>query len=270
MKDGQQLLPLVRRYAERPAYPSLSYATVRDYCDGVDAFPWLATLNDLKDAQRSWAVKAVLNCLPPGARLLEVGGGDPVTAATLVSLGYDVTICDPFDGSGNGPVEFEAYRTHYPAVKFIRALFAPEAARNYPAWYDGIYSVSVLEHVHGEHLANVFEATQIALKPGGYSIHVIDHVLQGQGDAWHAAQVLEILKHQNRLTANPLAEPVLANEVRDLFERARTDLETFLLSPQGHNQWRGGQPYDVFPFRKCIAVQSIVRRLAPYAGKMAG
>src|SRR5262245_7809728 len=129
MTDGQETPPLVRRYAGQPAYPSLSYATVRDYCDGVDAFPWLATLNDLKDAERPWAVKAVLNGLPPGARLLEVGGGDPVTAATLVSLGYDVTICDPFDGTGNGPVEFEAYRKHYPNVEFIRALFTPEVAR---------------------------------------------------------------------------------------------------------------------------------------------
>jgi len=30
---------------------------------------------------------------------------------------------------------------------------------------------------------------------------------------------------------------------------------------------RCGQPYDAFPFRKCIAVQSIVRHLDAAAGK---
>jgi hypothetical protein len=58
--------------------------------------------------------------------------------------------------------------------------------------------------------------------------------------------------------------------VRGLFERARQDLETFFLSPHGHNQWRGGQAYDAFPFRKCIAVQSIVRRPAANGERVAG
>src|SRR5438876_2534768 len=106
---------LVMRYADRPAYPALSYATVRDFCDSVDHLPWLGThQNDLKDAERPWAVKATINCLPPGSRLLEIGSGEPLAAATLASLGYDVTVCDPFDGSGNGPVEYEAYKAAYP------------------------------------------------------------------------------------------------------------------------------------------------------------
>jgi hypothetical protein len=265
MSHSQDVPPLVRRYAERPAFPRLSYATVRDYCDSVDAFPWLGThQNDLKDAERPWAVKAVLNRLPPGSALLEVGGGEPLAAATLVSLGYDVTLCDPFDGSGNGPVEFEAYRAHYPGVKFIRSLFTPALARTFPGQFDGVFSISVLEHVQGEHLDNVFAATDVALKPGGYSIHAIDHVLQGNGDAWHAAHVLEILKRQQRLSGEPFDEAGLGRELHALFESARGDLETFYLSPQGHNGWRGRMTYDEFPFRKCIAVQSIVRR--PGAG----
>src|SRR5439155_19228111 len=89
-----------------------------------------------------------------------------------------------------------------------------------------------------------------------------DHVLQGNGDAWHAAQVLLILQHQNRLAGSPTPEPVLARELADLFDRAKDDLDTFLLSPQGHNNWRGKTAYDQFPFRKCIAVQTIVRRAA--------
>src|SRR5438477_10147105 len=179
MSDNPTVPPLVARYAGRPAYPSLSYATVRDFCDSADHLPALAThQNDLKDAERPWTVKAVLNCLPPGSRLLEIGGGEPLAAATLVALGYDVTICDPFDGSANGPVEYEAYRAAHPGVKFVRSLFTPEVARGLPGPFDGIYSISVLEHVTGDHLSGAFEATAIALRPGGYSIHAVDHVLQ--------------------------------------------------------------------------------------------
>jgi hypothetical protein len=262
--------PLVAWYANRPAYPALSYATVRDFCDSADHLPSLATYqNDLKDAQRPWAVKAILNCLPPGSRLLEIGGGEPLAAAALAALGYDVTICDPFDGSGNGPVEYERYRAAHPAVTFVRSLFTPELARTLPGPFDGVFSISVLEHVVGDHLTSAFEATALALRPGGYSIHAVDHVLQGNGEAWHAGQVLRILAHQDRLAGNPAPEAVLARELADLFARARDDLDTFLLSPQGHNNWRGKTAYDQFPFRKCIAVQTIVRRAAAGGLKLA-
>lgn len=270
MTHNPTVPPLVARYASRPAYPALSYATVRDFCDSADHLPTLATYqNDLKDAERPWAVKAILNCLPPGSKLLEIGGGEPHAAAVLVALGYDVTICDPFDGSGNGPVEYEAYRKLYPAVKFVRSLFTPDVARATPGGFDGVYSISVLEHVVGDHLTSAFEATAIALRPGGYSVHAVDHVLQGNGDAWHAGQVLRIVEHQNRLAGSPTPGPVLARELEALFARAKDDLDTFLLSPQGHNNWRGTTDYEKFPFRKCIAVQTIVRRAAAGGLKLA-
>jgi hypothetical protein len=234
---------------------------VRDYCDSADAFPALAThQNDLKDAQRPWAVKAILNCLRPGSQLLEVGSGEPLAAATLASLGYEVTVCDPFDGSGRGPVEFDAYRAAYPGVRFIRSVFSPDVARPLARRFDCVFSISVLEHVVGEPLASAFAATEIALRPGGYSIHALDHVLKGKGDAWHAGQMLAILKHQNRLAGGPLSDAAVATELAALFDRASADLETFYLSPQGHNNWRGATAYTEFPFRKCISLQSVVRR----------
>src|SRR5712664_1915654 len=95
---------VARRYREKPPFPELSYGTVRDYCDSADFFPQLDRhQKDLKTVERPWAVKAILNRVPPGGRLLEIGSGEPLAAATLAGLGYDVTVCDPFDGSGNGP-----------------------------------------------------------------------------------------------------------------------------------------------------------------------
>jgi hypothetical protein len=260
---------LVKRYA-RTEFPPLSCASVRDYCDSADAFPWLSSRQqDLKDVQRPWAVKAILGCLPPGARLLEIGGGEPFAAATLVSLGYDVTICDPFDGSGNGPVALQLFKAQYPGVKFIRSLFTPDVARQFAGCLDGVFSISVLEHVTGEGLAEAFHATALSLKPGGYSIHAIDHVLQGNGQAWHEEHLLRILVHQARLAGKAAPEAELARDFANLLEQARNDLDTFLLSPQGHNAWRGSQTYDAFPFRKCISVQSVVRHVPTGPGARA-
>ena len=141
-----------------------------------------------------------------------------MTAATLVSYGYDVTVCDPSDGSGKGSTEFEGLCTHLRKCN-SSALF-PAVARAYPAFFDGIYSVSVFEYLVGGHLVDVFQATEMALKPGGYSIHVVDHVLRDD-DAWHEAQVLEILRHQDRLTAEPRPEALLAAECATCVRRPR-------------------------------------------------
>ena len=65
-----------------------SYATVRDYCESVDELPQIAALDgDLKNVQRPWAVKAILGAVPPPARLLEIGGGEPIVSGFLTELG---------------------------------------------------------------------------------------------------------------------------------------------------------------------------------------
>jgi hypothetical protein len=38
------------------------------------------------------------------------------------------------------------------------------------------------------------------------------------------------------------------------------DVETFYLSPQGHHHWRGGRPYEEFPFRKVVSLQTTARK----------
>ena len=61
-----------------------SYATVRDYCESLDHLPQITGLDgDLKNVQRPWAVKALLRSVPPPARLLEIGGGEPIVSGIL-------------------------------------------------------------------------------------------------------------------------------------------------------------------------------------------
>jgi hypothetical protein len=234
--------------------PETSYATVRDYCESLDRLPQITGLDgDLKNVQRPWAVKALLRSVPPPARILEIGGGEPVVSGFLNELGYDVTLVDPYDGFGNGPTEYEAYVEAFPTVKIVRGYFEPHMQISPPASFDAVFSVSVLEHLPMEAAAKCFQAIGEFLAPGGASIHCFDFVLQGLAEEYDLTIARNILNQQAQLENRP-AE----SGFDDLLERLRGDVETFFLSPQGHHQWRRGLPYEKFPFRKVVSLQSIV------------
>lgn len=241
-----------QRWHNRPELP-ISYATVRDFCEYADVTPeLLAGCYDLKDAQRPWVVRAILSSIPRGASLVEVGGGQPFVAQALVDLGYKVTVVDPYDGTGNGPVEYELYLKEYPEVQLLRSYFTPECSFN-PGQFDGVYSVSVIEHVPVPQLQSLFAASRKFVRPGGISIHCIDVVTKGWMTADSATSNREILRQQHLLTGQTeLAEVEVYQE---LVDRMEEDLETFYLSAHGHNGWRGGLPYEQFSFRKVASMQ---------------
>jgi SAM-dependent methyltransferase len=249
-----------------PILQHLSYGTVRDFCDSADRFPDLSSRNrDLKDGQRPWAVKTLADRLPRGARLLEIGGGEPLAAETLVQLGYNVTLCDPFEGQGNGPTQFEAFRKIYPKVIMVRSLFTSEWARRCRNSYDAVFSISVLEHIHSPALEDVFEGIRIALRPGGLSLHAVDHILEGEGREGHEAQMARVLEGQASVAGVSAEEGWAETTVNRLMTAARGDLETLLLSAHGFNGWRGQTPYAKYPFRKVCSMQTLVWK--PFGGQ---
>jgi len=173
----------------------------------------------------------------------------------LAELGYDVTLADPYEGSGNGPIEYERYVRLFPHVKILREYFRPGMSQFLPHSFDCIFSVSVLEHIPARVLPQCFDAIAEFLAPGGLSLHCFDFILQGPGE------------HDNR----PMAERIVAEQARiagdgnpeslpSLLDRMRDDLETFYLSAQGHHHWRAGRTYEEFPFRKVVSVQTVARR----------
>ncbi|MDH5649355.1 MAG: class I SAM-dependent methyltransferase [Gammaproteobacteria bacterium] len=226
--------------------PRLGYATVKDYCDSADYLPAISTLNrDMKDVQRPWVLKAILGNVTRGSRLLEIGAGEPLIANLLTQLGYDVTVVDPYDGTGNGPKEFQQFKEQYPHIQFIRDNFSRNILKDVPGNIDCIYSISVLEHVPTPLIAGVMEDIVYALRPTkGWSIHAIDHVLKGHGDEHHMEKLGLILKHMN-LTQDHLTK---------LTQQMEEDTETYYLSSEAHNLWRGAIPYEQFPMRKCVSV----------------
>ncbi|MGF1569125.1 MAG: glycoside hydrolase family 99-like domain-containing protein [Nodosilinea sp.] len=233
-------------------WPALSYASVRDYCDSWESLNPLANHGDLKNVQRPWALKAVLSEVPPGGKILEFGGGHPLIAAALVRLGYDVTIVDPYDGTGNGPTEYEHYVQAFPEVRIIRGYFRPDMPdlAGEQGSFDAVYSISVIEHVPFAELRQIFAAMRRYLSPvNGLSIHAIDLILKGDGDADHR-QMLKVLTE-----ASGLSEAV----VNQVLGRMESDAETYYLSAEAHNAWRGSQTYDQFPMRVCVSLQLCTR-----------
>jgi len=254
-KPGQRA-EVISRFCGREPGVGNSYATVADYCESADELrPITPVDGDLKNVQRPWAAKAILANVPPPARVLEIGGGEPNVCGFLEELGYDVTLVDPYEGSGNGPTDFDRYVAQFPNVTILREYFRPGLPGLIPGSFDAIFSVSVLEHVPEHSLGLCFDAIAEFLAPGGASIHCFDFILQGNGDAHDFQHAQKILAEQKRV-AN--AGDDLPFE--ELLRRLGADVETFFLSPQGHHHWRGGQPYSQFPFRKVVSLQTIARR----------
>jgi SAM-dependent methyltransferase len=253
LSDPAQREEIISRFARRDPGLGTSYATVRDYCESLDQLAQISAVDgDLKNVQRPWAAKAVLANVPPPARLLEIGGGEPIVSGFLSELGYDVTLVDPYDGFGNGPTDYERYRQEFPHVKIVREYFRPGLPALLGQLFDAIFSISVLEHIPPQVLPTCFDAISQFLAPNGASIHCFDFILQGHGDAYDFDNAQRILAEQKRITA-----PSPETRFDQLLERLRSDVETYFLSAQGHHQWRGGRVYSEFPFRKVVSIQTV-------------
>jgi hypothetical protein len=244
-----RLWELEDRYRGSFEVEPLSYGTVRDLADSLDNLGGLARANgDMKDLQRCWALKAVLGSVDRGTPLVEIGAGEPLVADLLSRLGHAVTVVDPYDGSGNGPLEFERFRRAYPAVSFIRERFPPSGGL--PPGVACVYSISVLEHVPVERVGAVVEAAREALAPGGCSIHAIDHVLAGWGAQAHAERLEEIARRAG----------VASNELERMLEALAGDPDAYLVSAEAHERWRGALPYEDYPMRRIASIGLASRR----------
>ena len=255
--SNDQLEPILGRYQGLYHVPELGYATVRDYCDSCDHLPYLSNYQgDLKDFERPWTVKAVLGVCPPGSRLLEIGAGEPLVGQILAELGYDVTVVDPYDGSGGGLTHYDEFRRVYTDVKIHRAPFSSDLPDLKKKSFDCIYSISVLEHISDEALSVVFDGMQTFLKRRGVSLHSIDHVAAGRDAEFHRRNLMDILRHQARLRGDNAGNA--SAQMDELEQRFGKDLDTYYLSASGHNLWRGKTAYAEFPFRRVTAILSSV------------
>jgi hypothetical protein len=192
-------------------------------------------------------VKAVLGSVERGGRLVEIGAGEPLVAGLLSQLGYEVTVVDPYDGSGNGPLEFEQFQRAYPEVNFVRERFP--SAQGLSSEVACVYSISVLEHVPLEQVNSVIDASLDALAPGGSTIHAIDHVLAGWGTEAHRERLDQIVRRSG----------LAAEDLRRTLDELRDDPDAYFVSPESHERWRGAIPYDEYPMRRIASIEVISR-----------
>ena len=250
----ERLWELEELYRGRFEVEPLSYGTVRDWADSADNFDGLARASfDIKNLQRCWAVKAILGNIEPGGRLLEIGAGEPLVAGLLSRLGYEVTVVDPYDGSGHGPVEFEAFAAAHPDVRFVRARFP--TGEEPAGQLDCVYSISVLEHVPADAVGDLIEAADAALAPGGCSIHAVDHVVAGWGSEGHLERLSEVVR----------ASGLPAAALESVLDRLREDPGTYFVSAEAQQAWRGSLPYDDYPMRRIASIHLACRKLATVA-----
>jgi hypothetical protein len=240
---ADRLWELEERYRGVFEVEPLSYGRVRDLADSLDNLGGLARANgDMKDLQRCWVLKAVLGSVEKGGHLVEIGAGEPLVADLLTRLGHRVTVIDPYDGSGQGPREFEEFRSAYPDVEFIRERFPPSV--DLPGTVACVYSVSVLEHIPAEQLGAVVGAANELVGPDGCSIHAIDHVVAGWGAEAHRERLEEIVRVSGFST----------DELRQTLDDLGEDPDAYFVSAEAHERWRGAVPYNEYPMRRIASI----------------
>lgn len=245
---SDEAIEALGHYPVGEASMGLTYATVREFCEGFDTLNQVATHSlDLKDAQRFWIIKSILATQPLGASLVEFGAGEPLVADILARLGYTVTVVDPFDGSGNGPENLANIQAGYQNVGYIVDRFSDSLTQFPPDSIDCVYSISVVEHIPLDALPSVVAGIKKFSKPGSLTIHAIDHVMGGNGAEAHTENLETFIGLLDM-------DPSLVSELQS---RAQNDVETYFLSAESHNRWRANVPYDDFPMRRVISAQVV-------------
>ncbi|MBE9569986.1 MAG: methyltransferase domain-containing protein [Proteobacteria bacterium] len=129
---------------------------------------------DLKVYQDLLVFSFLKNVIPPGSRILEVGGGNSRVLGQVHGE-YDCWNLDKFEGLGHGPKSVGEL-----PYKLVRAYIGEYSKELPEDYFDFVFSISALEHVapHDSvlHERIVADINRV-LKPGGYSIHCFDVVV---------------------------------------------------------------------------------------------
>jgi glycosyltransferase involved in cell wall biosynthesis len=133
--------------------------------------------SDLKAYQDALVLNFILDNIPEGARLLEVGGGESRIIAAIENR-YECWNIDKLEGLGNGPLAIRP--KGHRLIRDYMGNFNRELPANY---FDLVFSISTLEHVPEDEATfrNICLDIDRVLKPGGYSLHCFDIIVRNDG-----------------------------------------------------------------------------------------
>jgi hypothetical protein len=245
----EEVWPLRELFAGRATDAGISYATAADLAESANAMEKLIAASPPPlGIQRGWAIKALLGSVPEGAAILEVAGSGPLAAGVLARLGYEVTVLDPFDGSASEPHRFSAVSRDYSALEFIRDRFPTTTPLPRP--YAAVYSTGLLDRLEPERVGAIGEAAIAALEPGGVLVFSFAHVIAGWGAEEAAARLEQLAR------AIAIGEAEIAAALTPMAD----DPETYLVSAEAHDSWRGAVPYASYPMRRIGSLNVLARR----------
>ena len=163
-----------------------------DFIRKADYFDWVeryrssrdtyasASTHNLKDIQDHFALSRLDGAR--GMRVLEVGGADCRAMRTIADHN-ECWNADRFEGQGGGPARV----IETPGVRNALTFLGEFSAELPDAYFDIVFSLSVIEHVDTADLAGMFRDIARVLKPGGRTFHAID-VYLFDPDRWSETQ----------------------------------------------------------------------------------
>lgn len=168
---------------------------------------------DLKRYQDSFVYAFIKENIPPGARILEVGGGRSRILPALKGR-YECWNLDKLEGIGNGPKDLGVV-----PYKLIRGYIGDFSSELEESYFDFVFSISVLEHVPRDEgvYPRIVEDIDRVLAPGGLSLHLLDFVVEEKDIRMHPL-IFHFFQHVETL-----------NTFTD-FEKVRHDPDLFMMT----------------------------------------
>jgi hypothetical protein len=224
------------------------YSKVSEYTKYFETYPNLiGPKGDLKDVQRPWVLEKTNELVPIG-RVIDLGGAACELAGVLM-LTHDVTVVDPYDGSGNGPRNPEPFRRKYPLLKIVQgSLDSQTSLRD----FDAVVSTSVVEHIPVERHRETVGGIAAALRIGGYSIHAIDVTVQAVND---------FLIHTQQIAESFVRAHGVVFDIAEIRDKILADVDSYFLSPLMYQQWRKDRPFNSYPWRKVASFNVVLKKV---------
>jgi SAM-dependent methyltransferase len=157
-----------------------SITTKKSYWNWIEnqiAAPREHSLKDIQDAFILSILKDV-----KGKRILEVGGGTS-RVAQLLAQNNDVWLIDGFEGKDGGPAAIPKLRN----VKIVVGYMGQYLKELPDAYFDFVFSISVIEHVVAARYPDCFKDIARVLARGGQTIHAVDlYLYDDANESTHA------------------------------------------------------------------------------------
>ena len=219
-------------------------------------------LANLKLYQDILVYNFIVDNLPPGSKLLEVGGGNSRVIQALKQQ-YEIWNVDKFEGVGNGPQQIYD-QLGYHLVSAYMGEFSPELPDDY---FDCVFSLSTLEHVYPENdetFKNVCDDINRVLKWGGLSLHLFDVVIEKEGvqtNVWTNQLLLYIFQHIE--TVNQMTPFSEMQEDGDLYVMSE-EAYNAMWEPVTHQSYKlFGKPmsYNVLWKKKKLLKEQLIKSI---------